>query len=112
VVPEAGSEGLVIGFEDLVKECFDVLLMFLDELLLTSAFIDDETDTQGELIVVGEEADLLRNAVFDDGEVLLSETANNATVCVSDTKGGVDKMGLHFDDGNLLSSGKKCRQKC
>jgi hypothetical protein len=43
--------------------------MFFSEFFLTAAGVDDETDAERELIVVGEEANLLRDAVFDDGEV-------------------------------------------
>ncbi len=71
MVAEANGEGLVGGFENLVEKGFDVLFVLLDELFLAAAFVDDETDAERELRVVGEEADFLRDAVFDDGEVIL-----------------------------------------
>ena len=35
-VPETEGEGLVVGFENLVEEGLDVLLVFFDELFLAS----------------------------------------------------------------------------
>ena len=45
--------------------------VLLDEFCLASAFVDDEADAERELVVVGEEANLLRDAVFDYCEVIL-----------------------------------------
>src|SRR5271170_6133801 len=58
VVAEAEGEGLVVGFEDLVEKGFDVLLVFLHEFFLASAFVDDEADAERELLVVSKETDL------------------------------------------------------
>ena len=47
---------------------------------------------------MSEEANLLRNPVFDDGEVVLSETSDDAAICVTHAEGGVDEMGFNLDD--------------
>ena len=111
MVAEADGEGLVAGFKNLVEKGFDVFLMFFDEFLLTAAGVDDEADAEGELVVMGEEANLLRDAVFDDGEVVLGEAGYDAAVWVADAEGGVDEVGLHRDDGNALRVGEECQQK-
>jgi hypothetical protein len=111
VVTEAESEGLVVGFEDLVKECFDVFLVLFNELFLASAFIDDEADAQRELIIVGEKTDLLRDAILDDGEVVLCESGDDVAVCVTDAQRGVNEVGFDFDDGNALRGDKDRWQK-
>ena len=102
VVAEANGEGLIVGFKNLVQEGLDVFLMLLDELLLASTFVDDEADAEGKLGVVGEEADFLWNAVFDNGEVVLSEAGYDAAVCVVNAESGIDEVGFDFDDWDAL----------
>src|SRR5579862_9276374 len=71
VIAEAEREGLIAGLEDLLEEGFDILLMLFDELLLASACVDNETDAERKLGIVGKEPDLLRYAIFDHGKVVL-----------------------------------------
>jgi hypothetical protein len=111
MVAEADGEGLVAGFEDLVEEGFDILLVLLDELLLTAAGVDDEADAQRELIVVGEEADLLRHTVFDDREVVFGETGYDPAFCIVDADGGVDEVGFDLNDGDTLRVGQDWQEK-
>jgi hypothetical protein len=102
VVAEADGECLVGGFEDLVEEGFDVLLVLFDELLLTAAGVDDEADAEGELVVMGKEAYLLRDAVFDDGEVILGEAGDGEALGVVDAESGVDEVGFYMNVGDAL----------
>jgi hypothetical protein len=111
VVAEADGEGLIIGFENLAEEGLDVFLVLLDELLLASTFVDDKADAEGKLGVVGEEADFLWNAIFDDGEIILSEAGYDATVCVVNAESGVDEVGFNSDDREALRVGKDRCQK-
>ena len=67
---------------------------------------DDEADAEGQLIVVGEEADLLRDAVFDDGEVVPGEAGYDAAVRVVDAESGVDEVCLYLEDGDALRERK------
>jgi len=106
VVAEANGEGLIVGFKNLVEEGLDVFLMFLDEFLLASTFIDDEADAVGKLCVVGEEADLLWNAVFDDCEVALSEAGYDAAVCVVNAESGIDEVSFDLDDREALRANR------
>ena len=111
MVAEADCEGLIIGFKNLVEEGLDVFLVLLDELFLASTLVDDEADAEGKLGVVGEEADFLWNAVFDDGEVVLSEAGNDAALCVVNAESGVDEVGFDSDDREALRVGKHRCQK-
>src|ERR1700730_549167 len=105
MVAEADREGLVVGFEDLAEKGFDVFLVFFDEFFLTAAGVDDEAYAQGKLVVVGEEGNLLWDAIFDYGEVVLGETGYDSSVCVANAQGGVDEVGLHLNDGDALRVG-------
>lgn len=111
MVAEADGECLIGGFEDLVEEGFDILLVLFDELLLTAAGVDDEADAQRELIVVGEEADLLRYAVFDDREVTLGEAGYDPAFCIVDADGGVDEVGFYLNNGDALCVGQDWQEK-
>src|ERR1700678_2830512 len=110
MVAEADGECLIAWFEDLVEKVFDVFLVLFDELLLAAAGVDDEADAQGELVVVGEETDLLRDAIFDDGEVVFGEASYDTAFGVVNAEGGVDEMGFHLDDRYALTMGRH-RQK-
>jgi hypothetical protein len=72
MVAETEGEGLIAGLKDLLEEGFDVLLVLFNELLLASACVDDEADAERKLSIVGKESDLLRDTVFENGEVVLS----------------------------------------
>jgi hypothetical protein len=109
MVAEAEGEGLIAGFEDPVEKDFDVFLVFLDEFSLTAACVDDETDAQGELTVVSEEADFLGDSVFEDGEVVLGEAGYDVAVGVPHTEGSVDEMGLHLNNRDVLCVADDCQ---
>ena len=111
MVAEADGEGLVAGSEDLVEKGFDVFFVFCDELFLTAAGVDDEADAQGQLIVVGEETDFLRDGVFDDGEVVFGEAGNDVAFGVVNAEGGVDEMGFYLDDRDSLRVGRSWQEK-
>ena len=111
MIAEAECKGLIVGFENLAKKCLDVFLVLLDEFFLASAFVDDEADAERELVVVCEEADFLRDAILDDGEVVLGQTGDDAAVSVADAERGVDEVGLDFDDRDPLSVGNGCKEK-
>jgi hypothetical protein len=54
------------------------------------------------LVIVREEADLLRNAIFDDGEVALTEAGYDAALSIMDAKGDIDEVGLDLNDWDVL----------
>ena len=55
---------------------------------------------------MGEEADLLWDAVFDDSEVFLGEAGDDAAVGIVDTEGGVDEVSFDLDVWDALSQGR------
>lgn len=111
MIAKAESESLVLRVDDLMEERFNVFFVLLDELLLTSTFVDDQSDTEWELVVMSEEADLLGDAIFKDSEVILNETGDDAAFWIPHAEGCVDKVSFNLDNGNILAMRHKPRQK-
>ena len=60
---------------------------------------------------MGEETDLLRDAVFDDSEVVPCETGYEAAVCVANAKGRVDEVGFDLNDRYALRERRDGQQE-
>src|ERR1700722_11942667 len=71
MIPKTNRKRLIIRLQHLVQKRLNVLLMFLNELVLTPALIDDQPDAQRKLVVMREETNLLGHSILNNREVAL-----------------------------------------
>ena len=106
VVAEAHQEGAVARAQDGLEERFEIPAVGLDERVLAAADIDDQPEIEGHVGGGGEEGDFLRRAVFEDGEILLMQTGDQAALRVADGEGYVHQVDVHAK-GSLGEGGEK-----
>ncbi len=70
MIAKANSERLVFRAHDLIQEDLNVPAMPLEELVLAVRHVDDQAEGERQLVLVREEADFLRNSIFEDLEVV------------------------------------------
>ena len=95
---ELDDEGLVLGRgEHLVEEGAAGGALFVDDVALAEAGVDEQAEGQGKVGVDVEVADGLRMAVDLEDEVVLGEVLDEGAFLVADDDGEVDEAGIDGD---------------
>ena len=93
-VAEAHQKGLIHRCHHRAEKIVQIPAVFLDEIGLAPAPIDEQPESQREPATGGEERNALANAVFPDFEVILGEFGNHATLRVAHAERHVHQLHL------------------
>ncbi len=98
---ELHDEGFVFrGGEHLVEEGAAGGALFVDDVALGEAGVDEQAEDEGEVGVLVEVADGLGFAVDLEDEVVLGEVLDEGAFFVADDDGEIDEAGVNGDGGS------------
>ena len=97
MIAETDQKYSVLWAQDVFQEDLKVTLMLLGELILASAEVDDQPESEGDIHAVGEEGDLLRHSAFKDFDIIFRQVLNKCTVRIAGGKGDVYQSDINPD---------------
>jgi hypothetical protein len=89
LVPEADKQGLIGRTERVFGESFHVHAMFSIKAGLTVTDVDDQSETQREIGSLAEEADRLKDAVFENFDFIAPEIRDDLAAGIVGREGDV-----------------------
>ena len=102
------EEEIVLVFaQDLVDEAETGAALGVEHAALAHAGVDQEPDGERKVRLAGEVGDGLRAAVFEDGEIVLGEVADDLAVFREHVRQDVDYFHVRGKGGDVLA-GDEC----
>jgi hypothetical protein len=109
MIPETDQECLIPWTQNGIQEFFNVAAVPVNELSLAIAGVHYQSYRDRKVAAAGKEADLLRNTVFQDLDIVLIQVANQFAGTVADGEGEGDKINVGAK-GRSLSEKKNAAQ--
>src|SRR5271170_5490038 len=107
---KAQQKRAIVGTQHFVKKTLKIGSMLLRKMVLTATGVDQQAELQGHLRTQLEIGNFLRDSVFQDFKVVLTQTGHQRAAFVTHGGGNGNQLHLH-SNGRLREADRKLSEK-